>query len=98
MNGRWPNFKYDYAFGAVVTLYEKQFPCLFIIHPREYIEGGEQPVVRLVTAVLRKNRKRKRESEREEKKERCVQTNLGHPHFWTGIIVGGHHIEWKRHA
>lgn len=41
MNGRWPNFKYDYAFGAIVALYEKQFPCLFIIHPREYIERGE---------------------------------------------------------
>lgn len=71
MNKRWSNFKYDYAFGVVVTLYEKQFPCLFIIHPREYIEGGEQPVVRLVTAALRENKKR--EKEREKEKEIRVQ-------------------------
>jgi len=66
----------------LVALYEKQFPCLFIIHPREYIEGEEQPVVRLMTAALRKNKKReiKRERERErerekerKKKERRVQ-------------------------
>ena len=56
----------------LIALYEKQFPCLFIIHPREYIEGEGQSVVRLMTAALHKNKKReiKREIKRETERER----------------------------